>query len=340
MQSRGGNAAFDLLVRQPGVLGGPPSDLYKKAGLPALLADNLDVIALYRREVQDTNVHYAVAVRLRATGDVDVLFPQEKNWQPYAAAGPRLGQFLAKQRGVPATRGTGPGRKLSAPELAQFAARVVAAPHERPTLVLLEATVWRNAGKEGQHIWPQLKNEHLAGQRDELDFRHVHGQARAYPRTDPAVQNLLAVIRLRLNDETPQYLPEVTDSASARDFKNLSAFVDRRIPGLLHFFSIGQLADTQKIETDKDSGPGLFKLDVRPGKDGAGAGVSFRHQQVVEVVPFFVRPDLQAEDGVLSLCRAAHYLRTSPAWDTANTLHPFPMHLAKCLVDDHLCILD
>ena len=198
-QSRGGHAAFDLLVRQPGVLGGSPSDLYEKAGLPATLAANLDVVALYRRQVQNPDVHYAVAVRLRATGEVDVLFPQEKDWQPYVTAGPRLGQFFAKQRGVPAMRnGAGPGRRLSSPELAQFAARVVAAPHERPTLVLIEAEVWRNAGKEGP-IWPQLKNEHLGGQRDELDFRHVHSQERAYPRTDPAMQNLLAVVRLRLN---------------------------------------------------------------------------------------------------------------------------------------------
>lgn len=339
-QSRGANAAFDLLVRQPGVLGGLPSDLYEKAGLPISLASKLDIIALYRREVQDPEVHYAVAVRLRATGEVDVQFPHEETWQPYASAGPLLGQFLQKQRGVPASRKGIPGRKLSPPELAQFAARVVTASHERPTLVLIEANGWRNAGKEGQHIWPQLKNENLADQRDELNFRHVHGQERAYFRPDPAVQNLLAVVRLRLNDETPQYLPEVMEGESARDFKQLSAFVDRRTSGLLHFFSIGQQADTQKIETDKMEGPGLFKLEVRPGKDGAGAGVSFRHQQVVEFVPFFVHPDLQEEAKLLALCRIPHYLRTSPAWDTANTLYPFPMHLAKALIDDYLCILD
>jgi hypothetical protein len=339
-QSRGGNAAFDLLVRQPGVLGGPPSDLYRQAALPAPFADKLDVIALYRREVQDPEVHYAVAVRLRATGEVDVLFPHETDWQPYASAGPWLGQFLQKQRGVPTSRKSFPGRKLSPPELAQFAARVVTASHERPTLVLIEANGWRNAGKEGQHIWPQLKNENLADQRDELNFRHVHGQERAYFRPDLAVQNLLAVVRLRMNDETPHYLPEVTEGESARDFKQLSAFVDRRTSGLLHFFSIGQQADTQKIETDKMEGPGLFKLEVRPGKDGAGAGVSFRHQQVVEFVPFFVHPDLQEETKLLALCRIPHYLRTSPAWDTANTLYPFPMHLAKALIDDYLCILD
>lgn len=338
-QSRGGNAAFDLLVRQTGVLGGPLSAVYEKAGLPAPLAAGLDVVALYRRQVQNPDVHYAVAVRLRATGEVDVRFPQEDDWQPYLAAGPRLGQFLLKQRGVPAAPQGRPGRKLSPPELAQFAARVVAAPHERPTLVLIEAEGWRNAGQDGQHSWPQLKNEHLAGQRDELDFRHVHGQARAYQRPDPAVRNLLAVVRLRLNGETPQYLPEVPAGASARDFQHLSAFVDRHSPDLWHFFSIGQVADTQKITADKDEGRGLFKLEVRPGKDGAGAGVSFRHQQLVELVPFFVRPDLQTEAGLLALCRVPHYLRTSPAWDTANTLHPYPMHLAKCLVDDYLCIL-
>jgi hypothetical protein len=337
-QSRCFNAALDLLVRQTGVLGGPPSATYEKAGLPASLATSLDVVALYRRQVQATNLHYALAVRLRATGEVEVLLPQEADWLSYSAAGPRLGSFLAKQRTPPPrTSAATIGRELTPSQLAQFAARVVAASHERPTLMLIEAEVWRNAGKEGNHIWPQLKNEILTGQRDELDFRHVHGHNRRYTRTDEALHNLLGVVRLRMDGETPQYLPEVIAEESARDFEHLSGFIDHRSPELWHYFSVGKAAATQKVKTDEDPGRGLFKLEIRKQ---AGASTSFRHQQVVEMVPFFVRPDLQNKVDLLALCRVPHYLRASPAWATANTLRPFPLHLAHCLLDDYLCILN
>jgi hypothetical protein len=342
VQSRVANAALDLLIRQPGVLAGPPSEAYakKKAGLPDALANCLDVVALYRHKHKDSGLHYALAVRLRATGEVEVLFPQEKNWLPYAAAGPHLGNFFAdKRREKGSASGQSIGLEMSATQLGQFAASVVTAPHERPTLVLIEADVWRNDGAYNK-TWGQLKNNHLAAQRDCLDFTHLHGQGH-YDRADPALVNLLGVVRLRMNHETPQYLPAVAATQSAQDFKPLSGFIDRSTPELWHYFSVGRAATTQK-NTGKSAVRGLFKMDARENEDGTssyGAGTAFRHQQVVEVVPFFVKPELQHEEGLLALCRIPHYLRNSPAWSTANTLLPFPMHLAKCLIEDYICVL-
>lgn len=342
VQSRVANASLDLLIRQPGVLAGPPSEAYaqKKAGLPEALATYLDVVALYRHQHRDSGLHYALAVRLRATGEVEVLFPQEKNWLPYAAAGPHLGNFFADRRRENGTAsGQAIGLEMSATQLGQFAARVVTAPHARPTLVLIEADVWRNDGAN-KRTWGQLKNHHLAAQRDCLDFAHLHGQGH-YDRSDEALTNLLGVVRLRMNHETPQYLPAVPAAQSAQDFKLLSGFIDRSTPELWHYFSVGRAATTQKA-TGKNAERGLFKMDARENEKGTssyGAGTAFRHQQVVEIVPFFVKPELQHEEGILALCRIPHYLRNSPAWSTANTLLPFPMHLAKGLIEDYICVL-
>ncbi len=343
VQSRVANAALDLLIRQPGVLAGPPSEAYarKKAGLPEALATSLDVVALYRHQHRDSGLHYALAVRLRATGAVEVLFPQEQKWLPYADAGPHLGNFFAdRRREHGAVNGQVIGLEMSATQLGQFAARVVTTPHERPTLILIEADVWRNEGAN-KKTWGQLKNHHLAAQRDCLDFTHLHGQGGYYDRNDEALTNLLGVVRLRMNHETPQYLPAVPAAQSAQDFKPLSGFIDRSIPEVWHYFSVGRAATTQKT-SGKTAERGLFKMDAGTddiGNSTYGAGTAFRHQQVVEMVPFFVKPELQHEEGILALCRIPHYLRNSPAWSTANTLLPFPMHLAKCLIEDYICVL-
>ncbi len=339
VQSRVANAALDLLIRQPGVLAGPPSAAYVKAGLPEALANDLDVVALYRHQHRDTGLHYALAVRLRATGEVEVLFPQEKNWLPYAASGPHLGNFFADKRRENGAANNTIGLEMSAAQLGHFAASVVTESHERPTLVLIEADVWRNDGAHNK-TWGQLKNNHLAAQRDCLNFTHLHGHGH-YDRADEALTNLLGVVRLRMNHETPQYLPAVLGGQSAQDFKPLSGFIDRSAPELWHYFSVGRAATTQK-STGKKTERGLYKMDARTGDDGTssyGAGTTFRHQQVVEIVPFFVKPELQHEEGILALCRIPHYLRNSPAWSTANTLLPFPMHLAKCLIEDYICVL-
>jgi pPIWI_RE module N-terminal domain/RNaseH domain of pPIWI_RE/MID domain of pPIWI_RE len=340
--SRTQNAALDLLVRHTGVLYGPPSEAYVKAGLPKAVADQLDVVALYRRQHLDAGLHFALAVRLRANGEVDVRLPhgKENKWIPYVAAGPILGSFFADKRRDRGSSSSGTiGLSLSPTQLANFAAQVVTEEKDRPTLIVVEAEGWRNEGKNP--IWGQLKNNHLAARRDTLDFAHINGQGH-YKRTDEAVQQLVGIMRLRMNGETPQYLPAVMGKESAQDFKPLSGFIDRSTEELWHYFSVGRAPKTLKAE-NKNHERGLYKLDVRSAETGDssyGANTSFRHQQVVELVPFFVKPELQTPEGLLALCRVPHYLRASPAWSTGNTLRPFPLHLAKCLVDDYLCLVE
>jgi hypothetical protein len=33
-------------------------------------------------------------------------------------------------------------------------------------------------------------------------------------------------------------------------------------------------------------------------------------------------------------------MRISPGWDGGNIVLPYPMHLAKCMIEDQLCILE
>jgi len=339
-QSKGLNAGLDLLIRQTGALYGPPGHVYAKAGLPKTIADETDVIAIYRRQTNNwgRSIHYALAVRLRFSGAVDVMLPQKDQWIPYAEAGPCIGLFFGERRYGQFVDGSNDfGLELKPFQMAQFAARIVTMKSDRPTLVVIEAEGWRNASTREKTIWPQLKNDRLASQRDVLDFQHVHKHNCIYHRDDPALEHLLGVVRLRMNGETPQYLPAVLAGLSAQDFEPLSGFLDRGIPNLWHYYSIGRLSKTQK-SNNKHPEKGLYKLEIRG--DEYGANTAFRHQQIVEMVPFFARPDLQTQEGLLALCRIPHYLRSSPSWSTGNTLRPFPMHLAKCLVEDYLDILN
>lgn len=69
------------------------------------------------------------------------------------------------------------------------------------------------------------------------------------------------------------------------------------------------------------------------------ANIAYKHQQMVEMLPFFVRADFRSEDNLKALCRIPHFLRTSPAFTRGNISHPYPMHLGIKLIEDLLCIL-
>jgi hypothetical protein len=159
-----------------------------------------------------------------------------------------------------------------------------------------------------------------------------------YQRDNARLTNLLGIVRLCLNDETPQYLPSSPDDLE-EPIVHLSGFIEKKCPELWHYFSIGCKPTTQD-EANKQGaeGKGLYKLEIH--EKAAGANTAFRYQQIIEMVQFFVHPTLQQSDKqVMSLCRVAHYLRSSPYWSTGNTLLPFPMHLAKTLIEDYLCLL-
>jgi hypothetical protein len=335
------NAVLDVSLRQIGVLYGLPSEVYERAGITKEIAQNLDVIALCRRKshLGQDNIHYALAVRLRATGAVDVLFPESQDWIPYPRAGIELGQIFSRAR---RDRNFLKTVQLKGIDLAKFAADVITQVGERPTIVSIEADVWRNErGEEnGGQVWFQLKNENILAKRDVLDFQHVPGHSCIYTRDHSQLSNLLGIIRFRIGDETTQYITNRkawNEKSPARDLIRLSGFYDNSIPELLHYFSIGRLPTTQKAQ-DTPTVRELYILDSQ--NEEYGANIAFKHQQMLEIVPFFVHPDFQkTEESLKSLCRVPHYLRFSPAWSMGNILFPYPMHLGKQLIEDHLCIL-
>ncbi|PZO11464.1 MAG: hypothetical protein DCF25_19355 [Leptolyngbya foveolarum] len=153
-------------------------------------------------------MHYAIAIRLSATGTVDVLLPSYETWIPYRQAGIAIGKLFSEARGDQITKSkyrVDSKIKLKGAQLVKFAARAIAQEFARPTIVLIEAEGWRN--EQGQYpdskIWPQLKNEYLQYKRNVLDFRHVASHNYEYDREDSMLENLLAVVRLRLGQETP-----------------------------------------------------------------------------------------------------------------------------------------
>ncbi|WP_392479783.1 pPIWI_RE module domain-containing protein [Nostoc sp. C110] len=334
------NAVLDVTLRQVGALYGLPSEVYERAGIPKEIAQNLDVIALCRRKSTQgqENIHYALAVRLRANGAVDVLFPDRNNWIPYAQAGIELGQIFSRVRCDRNYKTV----QLKGIELAKFAADVLTQVGDCPTIALIEADVWRNErGEEnGGQAWFQLKNEYLLAKRNILDFQHVPSHACVYPRDHNQLRNLLGIIRFRTGDETTQYITNRqawNENSPARDLIHLSGFYDTSVPKLLHYFSIGRLPKTQKAQ-DTSTARELYMLDSQD--DEYGVNIAFKHQQMLEMLPFFIRSDFQkTEESLKSLCRVPHYLQISPAWSMGNIHSPYPMHLGKQLIKDHLCIL-
>ncbi|MDZ8104893.1 MAG: RNaseH domain-containing protein [Nostoc sp. DedQUE12a] len=339
------SAVLDGTLRQIGALYGLPSQLYEQAKIPKEIAQELDVIAFCRRKTNQYqgDIHYALAVRLRAIGTVDVILPDANDWIPYTQAGIAVGKIFAQARG---DRQENKKRiqskiKLSGTELVQFVARVVTKHLDRPTIVLIEAEGWRNERGEDNDgkIWPQLQNENLLAKSNVLDFHHVPAHTCEYKRDNKQLENLLAVIRIRTGKETPQYITNReawNEDCPTRDFQHLSGFYDKSAPELLHYFSVGKLPKTQKKQ-DEMPVPELYKLGFQ--EDKYGANIPFKHQQMVEMVPFFVHSDFQREEALKALCRVPHYLRCSPAWCMGNIVLPYPMHLVKELIEDHLCIL-
>ncbi|BAT56546.1 unknown protein [Nostoc sp. NIES-3756] len=339
------NAVLDGTLRQTGALYGLPSQIYEQAKIPKEIAQGLDVITFCRRKTNpyQGDIHYALAVRLRATGAVDVLLPDANHWIPYNQAGIDIGKIFAKAR---CDRQENKKRiqskiKLNGTELVRFVANVLTKYLDRPTVVLIEAEGWRNGRGEDNDgkIWPQLQNENFLAKSNFLDFSHVPGHTCEYTRDHQQLQNLLAVIRIRTGKETPQYITNReawNENCAAQDFKHLSGFYDKSAPELLHYFSVGKLPRTQKFQNEIPI-PELYKLGFH--EDKYGANIPFKHQQIVEIVPFFVHPDFQTKEALKALCRVPHFLRCSPAWSMGNIVSPYPMHLGNELIEDHLCIL-
>jgi hypothetical protein len=321
------NAVQDLIIRQLGVLYDRPNTIYKEIGIPEQQARELDVVAfaLIKKQI---GVTYALAVRLRASGEVDVLLPEAKDWIPYAEAGYQLGQIFAEAR--PYLKN---GKmqedspiSLNSKTLVKFVEDTLTQKLDRPTIAIVEAENWRNQG-----AWGQLKNDRLSEALDRLELGEV------YERDDSELSHLLGVIRLRTGDETPQYITnretwQKDGDRLSRDLYELSGFVERSHNDVFHYFSIGRLPSTIK-------GDQRTKGREDPYKIADAGGVPFKHSQAIEMLPFFIHPDFQGYEERKVLCRVPHYLRFSPAWTMGNIVLPYPMHLGEQLIQDRLCIL-
>jgi len=340
------NAVLDVTLRQTGTLYGLLLEIYRVARIPETIAQKLDVIAFCRIQkntsINKSPFQYAVAVRLNATGTVDVLLPNYQQWIPYSQAGIAIGKLFHQARKN--DRDSLNQVQMKGKQLAKFVADVLTQHIKNPTIVLIEADVWRNEkSKDGSNnqAWFQLKNEYLLKQRDILDFNHVSGHNCQYQRDNKNFENLLSIIRLRSGNETPQYVTNRAnwnEDSTTRDFTKLSGFIDRTVPELLHYFSVGRIPDTQKKTQDTRDARELHKSDRT--ENIYAANIAYKHQQMIEMLPFFVRPDFQSEDNLKALCRVPHFLRTSSAFTKGNIIHPYPMHLGITLIKDLLCILD
>lgn len=307
------NGVKDLLLRQTHLLYGPPSDLYQYAGLTPETARETMVIGLYRHRSDSKSVDYPVVVRLHPDGRVDTILPEADGTPsdpiPYAAAGPMLGRNLID----------GSSRKLNKRQLQHFALSIVTAEYGTPVLVMLSADDWR-AG-----IIPTLKNPEMSSGQISI------GNKTYTPHDLPDIR----ILRLREAGnlvETPQYLyarGKDWNTAEPQTVRERMILVQDQAPSLMKcYFSIGRqgITNTQPEEE-------RLSIEV----DGNEA---YRQEQAVEIVPFFLQGTFEQQSGeALYYSRIVHLLRSSPAWQVGNTVLPFPLHLAKALIEDYLDVL-
>ncbi|MBN8595235.1 MAG: DUF3962 domain-containing protein [Anaerolineae bacterium] len=332
------NASLDLILRQQGILYATPAEIYANAaGLDLQIAARLDVIALCRLQVYKPDFHYAVAVRLRADSAVQVMLPDGQRWLTYEEAAYQVGQKLSEAR-VPISHGKTPIYLNLYPEnLREFARHVLTQPFDRPTLAVIQAEKWRNAAKDDEKKagWTQLKNEELFQSPDELRFTRFE----VYPRSADKLENLLGVVRLRMDQETPQYISadNFASEEDMRDIPHLTGYIDTQSGNLFHYFSVAGLSEMQrKAGQDHKGNRKSFKLDVKNSDDD----IPYKHAQLVEMVPFFVRPDFQSHERQTQLCRCLHHLRISPGFTMGDIVLTYPMHIGEKLIEDQLCIIN
>ncbi len=321
-KGRARNSVTDLIYRQTGLVYNQPVELYEKAGIPQAQAECLRVIGLYKLRKSEPKTDFPIAVQLSPDGTFQALLPQYPlRWLPLLEAQKALGELFVKGK----ERGNEEILKLSKEAQTQFAAHIFTDTYSEPTLVLLEAQDWRN-----HDVLPQFANSTVIA-KDQLDLIHVKAFEHLYTQKD--LPNL-RIIRVRPigSGETPQYFTvhedEDNELKEEKDLKQLTGFVDTQATSeFFHYLSVGSMPTTTAKEQQNKIG--LYKTDE-------GGGVAFKHQTIVELVPFF----LQAEDNPQVWCHIPHFMRISPGWDGGNIVLPYPMHLAKCMINDQLCILD
>lgn len=339
MKGRLQNAVLDLLLRQQGILYAPPSEIYERAArLDPETAHQLDVITFCRVARNKPKINYILAARLRATGEVDVLLPYDNaEWLTYDVATHRVGKIFSDSR-VKYQRDDNNSYPLYFDNTAmvRFVERVLTEQLEHPTIAVIEAERWRDSrgDDEEKHCWTQLQNGNLAKNQDVLLFEAFNC---TYHRDAPKLDALLAVVRLRMDDETPQYITAETwtDEDPMRDIGHLTGYVDPCVGSPMHYMSIAGLSDGQKDQRAKAAQEAL-KVDARNWK---GNNIAYKHPQMVELVPFFVYPRYDSDEGKRQLCRCVHFLRNSPGFTMSDILLPYPMHIGESLIEDMLCLV-
>ena len=336
------NALLDLLLRGTGAVYGPPAEMYETvAELSHIQASTLDVVAFAHvltetRLSSKGSIVTVIAVRLRADGCVDVLAPGFADWMPYPQASRQLGLVFASARSALRNDKTTPDLtrlRMKNEAVMRFVMDVLRTRLTAPTVAVIEADWWRSSvGNPGR--WPQLGNKRLFTQRDKLDFHEIPG-GQVFTRQDRQFDNLLAVVRLRKGDETPQYTigTDTWDAAlQTDDLAHLSGYIDNTVTEPFHYFSIAGKSGLQRAQFSK-AYRDRYKLDLK-------SDLAYKHAQLVELLPFFVHVDFDDRVNLTRLCRCVHFLRIAPGFTKGNILQPYPMHLASSLLDDLLCIVD
>ena len=101
-------------------------------------------------------------------------------------------------------------------------------------------------------------------------------------------------------------------------------FADQNpLSNLPHFYSIGRNPTSSKADN------ALYSLME-------GAKAAYKHQQVIEYIPFYTA---SADTDPLNWAHVPHFLRVSPAWEGGNLAAPYPIHLARALLNDLEAVL-
>ncbi len=315
-------AAYEALMRHVGLLFGSANEIYRTAGVQ----EGIDIIGFYLKKTQN-NICFPLAVKLTANGRITIRFPTQDNWLPYVEAAPILGQLFAQAWPDSYYTYKRVMKKSSTlcqdvQSLSQFVQQTLS--HlPNPTLAIIEADKWRNG-----NTWPQLQVDNLATSLHQLNFE-PHGID--YARDLPELDNLLSIVRMRSGRETPQY---VTDTDY--DFQRIYGAIEQ-VGDAFHYFSIGEHLQGARLQREWSQEKVPYAHESMLGDKASG--IAYKHPQVVEFMPFFVHPTYDTSEGKTKLCRIPHLLRFSPHWQGGNTILPYPMHLAKTLIEDQLCIL-
>lgn len=306
------NAVADLLIRQPHVLYGALSTIYRFAGLTDERADQLVLGGLFRhRKLMQAKIDYPVYVELYPNGEVWVTLPDATGSPqkpiPYVDANITLGKLFCMPITENTKRNLNYRKDKTDGRLARFVSEILKRRREQPTLILLEADGWR---QEGIYLTGNGNmNRNILRIGDETF----------------TLADLPNVFLLRVRDagtlnETPQYVE--TDAWDQEQFDRddrMVGIIDHHGEGLFHYFSIGRQPTQDHT---------LYAF-------GDGGDKAFRHQQAVELVSFF---GVKTEDDQ-TFCRIAHLLRSTPAWNGGSITLPFVLHLAMKLIDDALDVL-